>query len=96
MKLFYEKKKIQEKEDFYKIKISESDLDDISILKDIEKKIHNREAINKLIYEVFIKRPSQEMIKRVVQKDKVCGIYKITYIKTGESYIGRSKDIRNR
>lgn len=89
-------KEIQEKEDFYKIKISESDLDDISILKDIEKKIHNREAINKLIYEVFIKRPSQEMIKRVVQKDKVCGIYKITYIKTGESYIGRSKDIRNR
>ena len=89
-------KEIQEKEDFYKIKISESDLDDISILKDIEKKINNREAINKLIYEVFIKRPSQEMIKRVVQKDKVCGIYKITYIKTGESYIGRSKDIRNR
>ena len=89
-------KEIQEKEDFYKIKISESDLDDISILKDIENKIHNREAINKLIYEVFIKRPSQEMIKRVVQKDKVCGIYKITYIKTGESYIGRSKDIRNR
>ena len=89
-------KEIQEKEDFYKIKISESDLDDISILKDIEKKIHNREAINKLIYEVFIKRPSQEMIKRVVQKDKVCGIYKITYIKTGESYVGRSKDIRNR
>lgn len=89
-------KEIQEKEDFYKIKISESDLDDISILKDIEKKIHNREAINKLIYEIFIKRPSQEMIKRVVQKDKVCGIYKITYIKTGESYIGRSKDIRNR
>lgn len=89
-------KEIQEKEDFYKIKISESDLDDILILKDIEKKIHNREAINKLIYDVFIKRPSQEMIKRVVQKDKVCGIYKITYIKTGESYIGRSKDIRNR
>lgn len=89
-------KEIQEKEDFYKIKISESDLDDILILKDIEKKIHNREAINKLIYEIFIKRPSQEMIKRVVQKDKVCGIYKITYIKTGESYIGRSKDIRNR
>ena len=89
-------KEIQEKEDFYKIKISESDLDDILILKDIEKKIHNREAINKLIYEVFIKHPSQEMIKRVVQKDKVCGIYKITYIKTGESYIGRSKDIRNR
>ena len=42
-------KEIQEKEDFYKIKISESDLDDILILKDIEKKIHNREAINKLI-----------------------------------------------
>ena len=76
--------------------INAKDVEKDVILKDIEKKIHNREAINKLIYEVFIKRPSQEMIKRVVQKDKVCGIYKITYIKTGESYIGRSKDIRNR
>ena len=35
------------------------------------------------------------MTKRVVP-NKTSGIYKITYIKTGESYIGRSSDISNR
>ena len=89
-------KEIQEKETFFKLNISNNDIEDIKVLKTIEPKLKNKEVLNKLIYDVFIKRPSQEMIKRVVQKDKVCGIYKITYIKTGESYIGRSKDIRNR
>ena len=36
------------------------------------------------------------MEKRVLQGRKIGGIYKITYIKTGEAYIGRSVDIANR
>jgi len=36
------------------------------------------------------------MEKRVLKGRKIGGIYKITYIKTGESYIGRSVDIGNR
>ena len=86
---------IEEESDFYRIIISEHDQQDISVLSDIAPRLRNKEVLNKLIYETFIKRPLQEMTKRVVP-NKTSGIYKITYIKTGESYIGRSSDISNR
>lgn len=89
-------KEIQEKEEFYKILISEDDKRDIEILSEIKTKLSNKEALQKLIWEIFIKRPTSEMIKRITTGKKVCGIYKITYLKTGESYIGRSVDIGNR
>ena len=89
-------RELEEKEDFYRISIKENDTKDIEVLRSIELRLTNREVLNKLIYEVFIKRPLMEMEKRVLQGRKIGGIYKITYIKTGESYIGRSVDIGNR
>ena len=89
-------RELEEKEDFYRIIIKENDTKDIEVLRSIEPRLTNREVLNKLIYEVFIKRPLMEMEKRVLQGRKIGGIYKITYIKTGESYIGRSVDIGNR
>ena len=89
-------RELEEKEDFYRIIIKENDIKDIEVLRSIEPRLTNREVLNKLIYEVFIKRPLMEMEKRVLQGHKIGGIYKITYIKTGESYIGRSVDIGNR
>ena len=89
-------RELEEKEDFYRISIKENDIKDIEVLRSIEPRLTNREVLNKLIYEVFIKRPLMEMEKRVLQGRKTGGIYKITYVKTGESYIGRSVDIGNR
>lgn len=89
-------KEIQEKEEFYKIVILEDEKNDILILKEIKNKLKNKEAVQKLIWEIFIKRPSLEMIKRITAGRKISGIYKVTYLKTGESYIGRSVDIGNR
>ena len=89
-------RELEEKEDFYRISIKENYTKDIEVLRSIEPRLTNREVLNKLIYEVFIKRPLMEMEKRVLQGRKIGGIYKITYIKTGESYIGRSVDIGNR
>lgn len=76
--------------------MSNNDISDLAILKSIESQIVNKEILNKLIYESFIKRPLQELIKRITLNKKISGIYKITYIKTGEAYIGRSTDIGNR
>ena len=86
----------EEQEDFYRISITDNDIKDIESLRSIEPRLTNREVLNKLIYEVFIKRPLMEMEKRVLKGQKIGGIYKITYIKTGEAYIGRSVDIGNR
>lgn len=89
-------KEIQEKETFYKINISKSDIEDIEVLEQIRPRLKNREALSKLIWEVFIRRETQEMIKRVTSGRKISGIYKITYIKTGEAYIGKTTDIQTR
>ena len=53
-------------------------------------KLHNRDVIPKLIWELYIRRPCQEMIKRVTGGRKIGGIYKITYKETGEAYIGKT------
>ena len=89
-------KEIEEQEDFYRILIKENDIKDISVLRSIESHLINKEILNKLIYKTFIEKPLNDMEKRVLKGRKVGGIYKITYIKTGESYIGRSVDIGNR
>lgn len=89
-------KEIREKENFYKINISNNDIEDIQLLKTIEPNLKNKEALNKLIYEVFIKKPTTEMIKRVLDGGSPSGIYKITFIPTGEAYIGKSSNINKR
>ena len=89
-------KELKEKENFYKIVIPENDQEDIEVLKTIGPRLRNREALNKLIYDVFIKRPLSELIKRVTNGKEISGIYKITYIKTGEAYIGKSTNISTR
>ena len=76
-------KELKEKEDFYKIIIPEYDQEDMEVLKTIGPRLRNREALNKLIYDVFVKRPLNELIKRITNGKEISGIYKITYIKTG-------------
>ena len=89
-------KELEEKENFYKIVIPENDQEDMEILKSIGPRLRNREALNKLIYDVFVKRPLNELIKRITNGREISGIYKITYIKTGEAYIGKTTNISTR
>ena len=89
-------KELEEKEDFYSIQISESDREDIRVLQSMDLQLHNRDAIPKLIWELYIRRPTQEMIKRVTNGRKISGIYKITNKKTGEAYVGKTTDIATR
>ena len=89
-------KEIEEKEDFYSIEVPQADQEDIRVLQDMDLKMHNRDVIPKLIWELFIRRPLQEMIKRVTGGRKMGGIYKITYKKTGEAYVGKTTDFATR
>ena len=89
-------KQIQEQEEFYRICISNEAQQDIQVLEQIRNKLSNREALSKLIWEVFIQRPTTEMIKRVTAGRDVGGIYKITYLKTGEAYIGKTTSFKTR
>lgn len=89
-------KEIHEQQDFYRIVLSESDKEDIQLLNTIEMRLHSREALYKLIYDVFYKKPLDDMLNRVLEGKEFCGIYRITNLKTNESYIGKSTNIKNR
>lgn len=89
-------KKIHEQQDFYRIVLNEFDKEDIQLLNTIEMRLHSREALYKLIYDVFYKKPLNDMINRVLQGKEFCGIYRITNLKTNEAYIGKSTNIKTR
>ena len=89
-------KQLEEKEDFYSLQVSENDKDDIAVLQRMDLKLHNRDVIPKLIWDLFIRRPAQEMIKRVTGGRSISGIYKIANKQTHEAYIGKTTDISTR
>ncbi len=89
-------RELEEAEDFYRIDVPQEDQEDIEVLNTIAPRLRNKEALNKLIYSVFIQRPMDEMIKRITGGRDISGIYKITYLKTGEAYIGKTTNIKKR
>ena len=88
-------RELSEKEDFYKIQLTQNDIEDIKLLDSMKDRLCHKEIFPKVIWESIARRPVSEMIKRVVGQ-KVGGIYKITYIPTGEAYIGRTVNFKDR
>ena len=86
----------EEQKDFYRVCVPEESLDDILLLQQVKKNLKKSEIIDKIIYDNYIAKPVLEMIKRVLQNSTCSGIYKITCVKTGEIYIGKSTDIKTR
>ena len=78
---------------FYMLQIGEFDKEDIKQLRIIEPMLHNKEVLNKLIFESYYRKPMTDMFGRLVGSKKTCGIYKITNIKNKKSYIGKSVEI---
>ena len=88
-------RELSEKEDFYKIQLTQNDIEDIKHLDSMKDRLCHKEVLPKVIWESIARRPVSEMIKRVVGQ-KIGGIYKITYIPTGEAYIGRTVNFKDR
>lgn len=87
---------IDEKQDFYRVVLDQSSIDDINVLNSIRKNLHKHDSLDKLIYDTYVAKPVQEMVKRVLEGGAPSGIYKITRLKTGEIYIGKSTDVKTR
>lgn len=87
---------LEEQQDFYRVCLGPEAANDVEILKAARKNLKKPEIIDKIIYDNYIAKPVLEMIKRVLQNTTCSGIYKITCIKTGEIYIGKSVDIKSR
>ena len=87
---------IDEQQDFYRVNLSQNTIEDVQILQEVRQKLHFSESLNKLIYDVYVSKPVAEMVKRVLQGGAPSGIYKITRLKTGEIYIGKSTNVKDR
>ena len=90
----YEKEK-QEKL-FYTIQIPEEYHNDIDyLLTTVAQRVKHPDIISKLVWAEYIKPNIDETFKRVGVEDKP-GIYKLTNIDSGKSYIGKSTNVKKR
>ena len=87
---------IDERQDFYRVCLAPETANDVSVLNMARQNLKKPEIIDKIIYDNYISKPVLEMVKRVLQNTTCSGIYKITCLKTGEIYIGKSTDIKSR
>lgn len=83
-------------QDFYKLALSKDSLEDIKLLKSIEKFLYNKDPLYKLIWNTFYLVPTKELLNRIIGKEKTSGIYKITNQINGKIYIGQSVDLHTR
>ena len=87
---------IEEKNEFYRVQLTNAVKEDIEILNEIRPRLSSVEIFNKFIYDNYISRPTKEMVQRVLVNRNPSGIYKVTNIQTHESYIGKSVKIADR
>lgn len=83
---------IKQDKNFYRIVFSEEVQEDVKKLRKIAGELHDPTIIYKLIYKTYYEKPFTEMVGRVVSNDAAaCGIYKITNLENGRSYIGQTR-----
>lgn len=81
---------------FYKLHLTEEELSDIKLLEDIKKKLNQPVILSKLIWSSYFLKQTNELCNRVLGKNVVCGIYKITNLQTKQVYIGQSVNVAQR
>lgn len=82
--------------EYYKLEISNKDLEDIKKLISIKDNLFNPILLNKLIWSEYFQKQTNELCNRVFGVNKKCGIYKITNTVTSKCYIGQSVFIQDR
>jgi len=81
---------------FYTVQVPEQAKEDIDYLINFAaKKVHNPDIISKIIWTEYIKPYLDQTFKRIEIKEEP-GIYKITNIDNGKSYIGKSTNVKRR
>ena len=89
-------RELENEKDFHRICLSITSIEDINYVKTILDKLNNKAVVAKVVYEAYIQSPMNEMLKRIIGKDKKSGIYRITNLRTQECYIGQATDLKTR
>lgn len=83
-------------ESFHRIVLSEEEKEELLELNKAIKKLRNPLPFRKAVYSIYYQPKINELCLRVVGKGRTSGIYKITHIESGKTYVGQSVDISNR
>ena len=84
------------KQDFYRLQLSQADIDEIARLREVTPYLRDSEPLNKVIWKVYYEKPYTDLIGRVVGTGVHTGIYKITNIANQMCYIGQAANIADR
>ena len=87
---------IKNQADFYKLQLSEKDIEEIKMLRNIAPYLRDQEPLNKIIWKVYYEKPTTDLIGRVIGSGVHIGIYKITEISSGKCYVGQSSNLSDR
>lgn len=88
---------IKAQQDYYRMVINDYDIEEIAMLRKLQINFSHKEAIDKLIWEVYYKPAYDLLMSHLFSiTGKVSGVYKITNLENGQAYIGQSVDIRER
>ena len=81
---------------FYTVQIPDQAKEDIDYLINFAaKKVHHPDIVSKIIWTEYVKPYLDQTFKRIEIKEEP-GIYKITNIDNGKSYIGKSTNVKRR
>lgn len=89
-------KQIKENKDEYCLILPKEEERDIPILKEVQYKVSKPRAIAMCIWSNYYLPIAKEKLPKILGKQDVCGIYKITNLKTEECYIGQARDVKKR
>ena len=82
--------------DFYRLNLTDIDIEEISKIRSIEPYLRDKESLNKVIWKVYYEKPYTDLVGRVVGSKTKTGIYKITNIENGMCYVGQAVNIAER
>lgn len=84
------------------ITFSSTEMTEIKQLREVINTLSNPMPFRKAVYDIYYKNKIDDLVKRIVNPlipdglRRVSGIYKITEVKSGKTYVGQSVDIGNR
>lgn len=81
------------KKDFYRISLTELDIQEIKKIREIEPYLRDTTPLNKVIWKSYYENPFNSMLGRVIGSPEKTGIYKITNLLDGKVYIGQAVKI---
>ena len=83
-------------QNFYRIQLSDIDIDEIEKLRSVEPYLRDKEPLNKVIWKVYYEKPTNDLIGRVIGSGTHTGIYKITNIDSQKCYVGQAANLGDR